>query len=152
MIKPLIIIFPLRKEEGTVAQLMRHELGLPLFSRSLHPQDFTRENIRQGLSIKDVYLLLTLGPGATCWGRWWQGVSCQYQGCLIVNVFSVGSSCSILTPGPRSNHLGEVVAGERYAWAPGSRREYHVISRGVIANEAGDKRLTISNIDQKVVN
>ena len=54
LIESLITIFPLRQEEGTVAQLMRHELGLPLFSRSLHPRDFTRENIRKGLSVKDV--------------------------------------------------------------------------------------------------
>ena len=34
------------KEEGTVADLMRHELGLPLLSSSLQIQDFRRENIK----------------------------------------------------------------------------------------------------------
>ena len=35
------------KEEGTVADLMRHELGLPMLSSSLQPRDFSREQIRQ---------------------------------------------------------------------------------------------------------
>ena len=35
------------KEEGTVADLMRHELGLPVLSSSLQTRDFCREQIRQ---------------------------------------------------------------------------------------------------------
>ena len=35
----------------------------------------------------------------------------------------------------RSNLLGAQVERESYAWPPGSRREYHVITRGLIANE-----------------
>ena len=35
------------KEEGTVADLMRHELGLPMLSSSLQTRDFSREQIRQ---------------------------------------------------------------------------------------------------------
>lgn len=34
------------KKEGTVRNLMQHELGLPLISKSLHPRDFMIENIR----------------------------------------------------------------------------------------------------------
>ena len=34
------------KEEGTVADLMRHELGLPLLSSSLNPLDFSLDNIK----------------------------------------------------------------------------------------------------------
>ena len=34
------------KEEGTLAHLMRHELGLPLLSSSLNPLDFSLDNIK----------------------------------------------------------------------------------------------------------
>ena len=34
------------KEEGTVADLMRHELGLPMLSSSLQTRDFSLEQIR----------------------------------------------------------------------------------------------------------
>ena len=41
----------------------------------------------------------------------------------------------VFTATLRSNLLGAQVESESYAWPPGSRREYHVISRGLIANE-----------------
>ena len=68
------------KGEGTVGDLMRHELGLPLLSRSLHPHDFTLANIK-------------------------------------------------------NNMFGEMLEQEAYAYPPGERRDYHVITRGMIANE-----------------
>ena len=34
------------KEDGTLAHLMRHELGLPLLSSSLNPLDFSLDNIK----------------------------------------------------------------------------------------------------------
>ena len=68
------------KSEGTVGDLMRHELGLPLLSESLHPHDFTLTNIK-------------------------------------------------------NNMFGEMLENEEYAYPPGERRDYHVITRGMLANE-----------------
>ena len=41
----------------------------------------------------------------------------------------------VFTATLRSNLRGAQVESESHAWPPGSRREYHVISRGLIANE-----------------
>ena len=68
------------KDEGTVRDLMKHELGLPLLSTPLHPHDFSLQNIK-------------------------------------------------------NNMFGAMLEQERYDYQPGERRDYHVITRGMIATE-----------------
>ena len=35
----------------------------------------------------------------------------------------------------KSNHLGKIVEAEKYESQPGERRDYHILTRGIIANE-----------------
>ena len=68
------------KEEGTVADLLRHELGLPFLSDSLIVSDCSVENIK-------------------------------------------------------ANKIGAMIERESYHFQPGEKRDYHLLSRGLIANE-----------------
>ena len=68
------------KEEGTVADLLRHELGLPFLSEPLIASECSVENIK-------------------------------------------------------ANKIGALLEGESYHYQPGEKRDYHLLSRGLIANE-----------------
>ena len=68
------------KEEGTVADLLRHELGLPFLSEPLIASDCSVENIK-------------------------------------------------------ANKIGSMIEKESYHFQPGEKRDYHLLSRGLIANE-----------------
>ena len=68
------------KKEGTVADLLRHELGLPFLSEPLIASDCSVENIK-------------------------------------------------------ANKIGAMIEAESYHFQPGEKRDYHLLSRGLIANE-----------------
>ena len=68
------------KEEGTVADLLRHELGLPFLSEPLIASDCSVEKIK-------------------------------------------------------ANKIGSLIERESYHYQPGEKRDYHLLSRGLIANE-----------------
>ena len=68
------------KEEGTLADLLRHELGLPFLSDTLIASDCSVENIK-------------------------------------------------------ANKIGAMIERESYHFQPGEKRDYHLLSRGLIANE-----------------
>ena len=60
------------KEEGTVADLMRHELGLPMLSSSLQTRDFSREQIRQIVFLCWFVFTAEFYSGATSSGLGWR--------------------------------------------------------------------------------
>ena len=70
------------KEEdvGTIADLMKHELGLPILSKTIQREDMLVKNIK-------------------------------------------------------NNSMGKLLEGEQLAFKSGSMREYHMLTRGFIANE-----------------
>ena len=77
----------------------------------------------------------------------WQNFHLWHHIIVILQIiqFSQSSSTQDFTLEKlKENYLGKVVERESYEFQPGERREYHMISRGIIANEV------VRRVDPKV--